>query len=108
MTPSLLHLGFLQSAEYMTDRPALVIGAETLTYGDLLRRALSLAATIQQNTPDGGSRTTAVFADRSVTAFSGILGSLFAARAFVPLNPGFPSDRTRGMLQQADAPSLVV
>jgi amino acid adenylation domain-containing protein len=105
---SLLHLGFLQSAENMTDRPALEVGADVLTYGDLVKRAASLAATIQQETPKGGSRTTAVFADRSITAFSGILGSLFAGRAYVPLNPHFPSARTTAMLQQADSRSLIV
>src|SRR5262249_1597643 len=108
VTSSLLHWGFLESAERMTDRPALEIGPETLTYGDLLKRAATLAATIQVNTLAGGSQTTAVFADRSATAFAAILGSLLAARAYVPLNPHFPVQRTRWMLRQAGSRSLIV
>jgi amino acid adenylation domain-containing protein len=92
----------------MPDRPALEVGAQTLTYGDLRARAAGLAATLQLRTPFGGSPMTAVFADRSTTAFAGILGSLLAGRAYVPLNPNFPPVRTRWMLQQAECRSLIV
>ena len=108
MQSSLLHSGFLRSSESMPYRPALEIGAQTLTYGDLRARAASLAATLQLRTPPGGSPMTAVFADRSTTTFAGILGSLLAGRAYVPLNPTFPSVRTRRMLQQSDCRSLIV
>jgi amino acid adenylation domain-containing protein len=92
----------------MPYRPALEIGSQTLTYGDLRARAARVAATLQLRTPSGGPPMTAVFADRSTTTFAGILGSLLAGRAYVPLNPTFPSVRTRRMLQQADCRSLIV
>ena len=91
----------------MPHRPALDVGEQTLTYGDLRDRAASLAATLQVRTPSGGSPMTAVLADRSTTAFAGILGSLLAGRAYVPLNPNFPPVRTRWMLQQAECRSLI-
>src|SRR5262245_30062790 len=92
----------------MADRPALEIGPEALTYGALMKRAASLASTIQINAPASDSQTTAVLADRSVTAFAGILGSLLSGRAYVPLNPHFPAARTRCMLQQSGSRCLVV
>lgn len=108
MHSGLLHFGFLQSAERMPDRSALEVGIHALSYGDLLTRAAAIAATIQLNTPPGGSQMTAVFAERSVTTFSGILGSLLAGCAYVPLNPGGPVAMTRWMLQQSEARSLIV
>jgi amino acid adenylation domain-containing protein len=50
----------------------------------------------------------AVFADRSVTAFAGILGSLLAGKAYVPLNPNFPVAKTRQMLERAGCRALIV
>ena len=108
MQSPLLHSGFLRSSEFRRHRPALEIGEQTLTYGNLRERAASLAATLQLRAPLGGSAMTAVFADRSVTTFTGILGSLMAGHAYVPLNPHFPPVRTRWMLQQAECRSLIV
>src|SRR4030095_5567699 len=108
MQHALLHSGFLRSSEAMPYRPALEIGSQTLTYGDLRARAARVAATLQLRTPSGGPPMTAVFADRSTTTFAGILGSLLAGRAYVPLNPTFPSVRTRRMLQQAECRSMIV
>jgi len=92
----------------MPDRAALIVQGTTVTYSELRRRGRALAATIQQRTADGGPPMTAVFADRSFTAFAGILGSLLAGRAFVPLNPNFPVARTRQMLQRSECRALVV
>ena len=92
----------------MPDRTALTVQGETVTYAGLRRRAAGLAATIQRRTPAGGPPTTAVFADRSVAAFAGILGSLMAGRAYVPLSPHFPVAKTRQMLQRAGCRALVV
>jgi amino acid adenylation domain-containing protein len=107
MHHGLLHLGFLESSERMTTRIALDVAGQLLSYGELLKRASSIAATIQLNAPNGGSPMAAVYTDRSVTTFSGILGSLLAGRAYVPLNPSFPVARTRWMLQHADARVLI-
>jgi amino acid adenylation domain-containing protein len=104
----LLHAGFLRSAERMPDRAALTVQGETLTYAELRERASGLAATVLRHTPPGGSPMVAVFADRSVTAFAGILGSLVAGMAYVPLNPNFPLVKTRQMLERAGCRALIV
>lgn len=92
----------------MPHRPALhVDGAET-SYQELWSRAGSFAATIQRRDPVGEPPLTAVFADRSRTAFTGILGALLAGRGYVPLSPVFPIARTQSMLQRAGCRSVVV
>lgn len=92
----------------MADRAALVVDGCELTYRELRQRAARIAATIQRRAPEGGSPTTAVFADRSSTSFAGILGSLLAGRTYVPLSPNFPVAKTKQMLQSAGSRVLVV
>ena len=108
MKHDLLHSGFLASADAMPDRPALHVDGLSLSYAQLRTRATALAATLQHRVLAGASELTAVFADRSATGFAGILGALLAGHAYVPLNSGFPTDRTRRMLQDAGCRSMVV
>ena len=103
----LLHSGFLRSAEHMPERVALVAQGKTHTYGALSRCARTLAATLQR-IDVGDRRLTGVFADRSVTAFAGILGSLMAGHAYVPLNPNFPVAKNRQILERAGCRTLIV
>ena len=51
---------------------------------------------------------TAVFAARSQSAFIGILGALFRGHGYVPLNPKFPADRTRHMLEASECSAIIV
>jgi amino acid adenylation domain-containing protein len=100
--------GFLRSAEHYAHRPAVEVPGTILTYGELQRRAMSLAASLQHATPSGGPPLTAVFAYRSATAYAGVLASLLAGHGYVPLNRTFPAERTRTMLQRSGCRSLIV
>jgi amino acid adenylation domain-containing protein len=100
--------GFLRSAERFPDRPALQIGAEVQTYSSLHDRAAAIAATLDALAPAGEERLTAVFAARSTTAYAGILAALFRGHGYVPLNPGFPTDRTHAMLVRSGCRAVIV
>jgi amino acid adenylation domain-containing protein len=102
-----LHSGFLGSAERFGDRPALEVQGQTLSYSELRTRAARVAATLAAHAPDEPAFT-AVLAYRSATAFVGILGALLRGHGYVPLNPGFPAERTRLMLEHSEAQALVV
>jgi amino acid adenylation domain-containing protein len=104
----MLHAGFLRSAELMPDRPALHVNGRLVTYAELRDDAASLAATLQKGASTQAPRLTAVFAERSRTAFAGILGALLAGHGYVPLNVRFPIARTRQMLVRAGCASLIV
>lgn len=103
-----LATGFLRSAGSFSDRPALEVAGETLTFAELHARAGAVAATIVDRSPAGAPPLTAVYASRSVAAFAGVLGSLMAGHGYVPLNPSFPPDRCRDMLLRSGARTLVV
>jgi amino acid adenylation domain-containing protein len=107
-SPRTLRSGFLASCERFPDRPALVVEGETWSYARLSARAASLAATLQAAAAAEGPPLTAVFGQRSATAFAGLLGALLRGHGYVPLNPTFPVERTRGMLARAGCRAVVV
>ncbi len=96
---------FASAAHTHPERPALFVGGATYTYRALLQRTLRLARLIDQFET---GPLCAVYANRSLGAYAGILGTLLAGRGYVPLNPTFPVARTRAMLEICGASTLVV
>jgi amino acid adenylation domain-containing protein len=92
----------------LPDRPAINVAGQESSYEDLARRAKSLGATLQMALPAKEVPLTAILAHRSQTAYAGILGALLAGCGYVPLNPTFPIDRTRLMLERSKCRSLIV
>lgn len=99
--------GFMSSVYRCPDRPALEVGNDRLTYSALWDQAASLAATLQRCSPDFPALT-AVYAYRTPVAYAGILAALLRGHGYVPLNPRFPLERTRLLLQRTGALSLIV
>jgi len=100
--------GFFRSAERFGDRPALTVGDVELTYAELAARARAVAATLDRHAGEGEGALTAVFGHRHPTAFAGILGALYRGHGYVPLNPAFPADRSRAMLERSRCRCVVV
>lgn len=102
--------GFLRSLKTHPERPALSIGKESLTYATLDERARRIGATLRKHapSPSGDHRLSAVFGHRTPSAFAGILGILYEGHGYVPLNPAFPIDRSRVMLERSHCRALVV
>lgn len=103
-----LRSGFLRSVERFGDREALALGDSSLTYAALYDRAARVAATLDRHAGGGEGLLTAVFGHRHPSAFAGILGALLRGHGYVPLNPGFPTDRCRSMLARARCRCVVV
>ena len=106
-SPRTLRSGFLASCERFPERPALEVDGEAHSFARLHERAASLAAALEPG-PAGEPPLTAVLGHRSLTAFAGILAALLRGHGYVPLNPQFPTERTRGMLARSGCRSLVV
>lgn len=103
-----LSTAFLGSCDRFGDRRAISISGKEVTYADLAHRAMSLSATVRRASPSTEVPLTAVLAYRSETAYAAILGALLAGHGYVPLNPTFPIDRTRLMLERSKCRSLIV
>ena len=108
MSKASLSSGFLRSVAQFGSRPALEVDGQVLTYTQLSELAGAIAGTLQAHDTTEGSGLTAVFAYRSVTAFSGVLGALLRGHGYVPLNRTFPADRTAAMLVRSGCRAVIV
>src|SRR5579871_2145611 len=100
--------GFLRTADELPGHEALRVANETLTYGQLGEEALRIAATLQVYPEYEGPNLTAIFAQRTRSAFAGVLGALLSGRGYVPLSRSFPNAATKLMLELATCRSIVV
>ncbi|MAG30559.1 MAG: thioester reductase [Deltaproteobacteria bacterium] len=114
-TTQTLRSGFLRSCQAHPDRIALEVAGESLRYGELRDRAAALAATLAQHDCDRESSSgepapalTAILGHRSGAAFAGILGALLRGNGYVPLNPTFPPERTRNMLERSQCRAVII
>lgn len=101
MTESpLLHQRFLRGLALAPRRTAVRFGGRAHSYEELheiaLRWAGLLAARAQR--PPG---VVGVLAEKGTTAYAGILAGLYSGATVVPMDPNFPSPRTRWMLEDA-------
>ncbi len=108
MTSRALYEGFVASAADHPRRPALQVDGVEITYAALFERVRAIAATLGQHRFDGAPRRTCVLAQRSVTAFAGILGASCAGDGYVPLLPSHPAARLRSMIARSGARTMVV
>jgi amino acid adenylation domain-containing protein len=101
-----LHGLFLAGLRTAEARPAIQVGDERVTYGRLHETALRWAGSLLHH-GDRPPRAIGVLANKSVTAYTGVLAALYAGAAVVPLNPAFPAARNRFALDAAGVAAIV-
>ncbi|NHC34669.1 non-ribosomal peptide synthetase [Scytonema millei] len=92
-----IHQLFQAQAAQSPDAVAVVFADEQLTYQQLDRRANQLAHYLQQLGVTSESLV-GICSDRSLEMVVGILGIWKAGGAYIPLDPNYPSDRLKFML----------
>ncbi len=97
---------FKKQAALTPDAIALVFGTEQLTYTELDKRSDQLANYLQSRGVKAES-IVPVCLHKSLELIIGILGVLKAGGAYVPVDPGYPKDRIRFMLQDTAAELLL-
>ncbi len=100
-----LHVRFEERVRLAPDRVAVVHDGESLTYGELNRRANALALRLR-SMGVGREVLVGLRTERSLNVVVGILGILKAGGAYVPLDPRYPRERVEFML--ADSAVRVV
>ncbi|HEX6287533.1 MAG TPA: amino acid adenylation domain-containing protein [Herpetosiphonaceae bacterium] len=99
------HLFEVQVAQH-PNSVALVFGQQSLTYGELDRRANQLAHMLRR-IGVGPEVCVAVCMERSLELIVALLGILKAGGVYVPLDPAYPQDRLQYMLVDTQAPVLL-
>lgn len=93
-------------AAVTTDRVAIVDGARRVAYGDLLRRANGLCATLQNRGVRKGDRVV-IFLPRSVEAVAALFGTWFAGGVAVIANDRLRAQQVRHVVEHSEATCVV-
>jgi amino acid adenylation domain-containing protein len=101
-----MHGAFEAQAARTPDAPALVFGAETLTYGELDAYANRMAHHFRA-LGVGPDTLVGLCTERTPRMVAALLGILKAGGAYVPLDPAYPPERLAYMLEDSGAPVLV-
>ncbi|TCO56101.1 non-ribosomal peptide synthetase [Actinocrispum wychmicini] len=101
-----LHELVEQAAREHADDIAVIVGDDRLTYRELDDRANALAGRLVELGAQPESRI-GVLVDRSVDAMVGLLGVLKSGAAYVPLDPAYPTDRLKYIVDDAGIALLV-
>jgi non-ribosomal peptide synthetase-like protein len=90
--PRRLHQFFESSCDRTPNAPALICGADQLTYADLDARANRLSRYLVGRGIRPGDRV-GLLLERSVDTYAALLAVLKCGAAYVPLDPSLPPDR---------------
>jgi len=101
-----IHSLFEAQAQITPDAVAVVSEMERLTYRELNERSNQLARYLRKMHV-GADIPVGICVDRSIDMMVGILGILKAGGAYLPLDPVYPPERIRFMLEDAKAPVLL-
>jgi amino acid adenylation domain-containing protein len=102
-----LGVALLRAARRYSERPALWVLDETLSYRALFERAGALALGLRAQGIEPGERV-AILSQRSATLYVGVLGALLAGCTYVPLNPRFPRERNSAIVSDGAVSALVL
>ncbi|GGN03906.1 hypothetical protein GCM10011609_48810 [Lentzea pudingi] len=104
--PELVHTRFSARAALHPDLPAVSDQAEELSYAELDRRSGRVANLLLSRGVRRGDLV-GVSVGRSVHAVVALLAVLKAGAAFVPLDPSYPAERLRVMIEDAGLAAVV-
>ncbi len=101
-----VHQLFAQRAAQTPDAVALVFENQSLTYGALNARANRVAHQLR-DMGIGPDKLVGVAVERSIDLMVAVLGVLKAGGAYVPIDPSYPHERVRLMLEDSNVPVLL-
>ncbi|MCF6522532.1 non-ribosomal peptide synthetase [Streptomyces sp. JJ36] len=101
-----VHRMFEEQAARTGDKTAVFLDDHTLTYRELNTRANRLAHLLRRRGVRPGTRV-GVCTERTPDLLVALLAVLKSGGAYVPVDPGYPAERVRFMLRDADAAVLL-
>ncbi|WP_097004911.1 non-ribosomal peptide synthetase [Lacrimispora amygdalina] len=99
---STIHGAFEDQVRKAPDKTAVVFGESSLSYLELNKKANALA-NILRNKGVGTDKIVAIMAERSLEMIVAMFGVLKAGGAYLPVDPSYPEDRIRYMLEDSGA-----
>ncbi len=105
-TDKCVHQLFEEQVTRTPDAAAVVYKDQQLTYLELNQKANSIAHRLQEFNV-GPDSLVGLCVERSVEMVAGIFGILKTGAAYVPLDPSYPTDRLKMMLEDSGASVIV-
>lgn len=102
----LVHRRFAAHAAATPDRTAISFGDHAMGYAELDRRSNALAHALRERGVAVGSLV-GVCLEREPDLYVAVLGILKAGAAFVPLDPAYPEERLKFMIDDAGLSAIV-
>ncbi|MGE5341319.1 MAG: non-ribosomal peptide synthetase [Candidatus Omnitrophota bacterium] len=102
-----IHGLFMEQADKTPDSTAVVYDGYTASYKEIKERVQQLAQELKSNGVTSGVPV-GISVTRSVEMVIGLLGILTAGGAYLPIDPGYPSDRIAYMIGDSAMKVLVV
>ncbi len=99
---------FAERAQAAPDSIAIVTGEGRVTYGELDDLSSRLAFFLTNEYAIGRGDTVGILSDRSERWVIGLLGILKAGGVYLPLDPEYPQERLRFMIEDANVRALLV
>lgn len=106
LPPGLLHASFFSCAAAHPERPAVLSGNTTLTYGQLARTARQLGQGLRL----GGARPdtlVAIVCEKGWQQVAAVMGVLASGAAYLPIDPALPTARLHHLLAHARITQVV-
>ncbi len=88
------------------DRPCLVAGDHTLSYGDVVQLSVRVAAALVRSGIEPGQKV-AILSANDPTAFATVFGISRAGAVWCPINPRNEADENRALLDLFDCRALI-
>lgn len=101
-----VHLWIEEQASLTPNAVAIEAGDQQITYRDMVKRVQSLAAALCA-AGIGRGKIVGMFAERSIELVIGLLATLKAGGAYLPLDPEFPPERLAFMIEDSGASALL-
>ena len=101
-----IHKLFEEQADYAPDATAVEFEGQRLTYRELNARANQLGRHLM-SLGAGPEALVGICVERSIEMIVGLLGILKAGAAYVPLDPSYPSERLKFMIEDAQLSFMV-
>ena len=105
IAPDLLHAALVRQALHTPEAAAVITPGHSLSYGELMGRALGLARSLGPLTPD---TPVAIWLEPGWEQAVAVLGILLAGGAYLPLNPAWPENRIHSLLSRSQPAALIV
>ncbi|WP_170958295.1 non-ribosomal peptide synthetase [Bacillus pseudomycoides] len=102
-----IHELFEEQVELTPEQIAVVFGEQKLTYKQLNQRSNQLARTLRAKGVTE-NQLVAIMTERSIEMIVGILGILKSGGVYVPIDPDYPEDRKKFLLEDSGTKLLLL